>query len=49
MSVSRSPIHNEIRRREEIADGRKTATVIAVFLALAAFSFVGGVTLMVWK
>lgn len=44
-----SPRLTEIRRREELADERKTRAVIAVIVALAAFSFVGGILIMGWK
>lgn len=46
MSFSRSPITNA-RRREELADGRRTAAVIGVILALAAFSYVAYLAFLV--
>lgn len=49
MSVTRTPIRNEfIRRREEIADAKRTSAWIAGLLAFAAFSYVGGILLMAW-
>lgn len=45
MSVSRSPIRNESRRRDELADVRK---VVAWLCFLAAFGFVAVITAMAW-
>lgn len=45
MSFSRSPRHNAIRRREELADRRKVTTFIAIVCAILAFAYVGALVL----
>lgn len=45
MSVTRSPRLDEIRRRENIADAKRTSAWISGMLALAAFLFVSYIVL----
>lgn len=49
MSVTRSPRLNELRRRETIADAKRTSAIIAILCAVAAFGFVGSILIMGWR
>lgn len=48
MSFSRSPRHNDIRRREDSADRRKVVNIICAFVALAAFALVASIVFKTW-
>lgn len=48
MSTTRSPRLADIRRREDEADRRKVRIILAGWLALIAFLFVGYLTIQVW-
>lgn len=45
MSISRTPTLAEIRRREDAADRKRTAAIIAIVSAAACFAVVIGITI----
>lgn len=49
MSVSRSPRHSDdIRRREDVADAKRTTAIIATLCFFAAAAYVAGVVFYGW-